>query len=139
MRRPSTLLLLALGACAAPSSQGDDAAPPMDLAGEFDSTIAYLLSRHDADCDGAISREEYDRGDVAFARLDRDEDGRITEADWELESKGGPGSLGPRPKAPQEGTVAPDFTLAPPDGGAAVTLSDFAGEKPVALIFGSYT
>ncbi len=37
------------------------------------------------------------------------------------------------------GRVAPDFTLSDPDGKATVTLSDFAGDRPVALIFGSYT
>jgi len=37
------------------------------------------------------------------------------------------------------GTLAPDFLLEPLDGGRSVTLSDFRDEKPVALIFGSYT
>jgi len=37
------------------------------------------------------------------------------------------------------GTVAPDFNLSPPAGGEAVTLSSFKGDRPVALIFGSYT
>jgi hypothetical protein len=37
------------------------------------------------------------------------------------------------------GDAAVDFTLAPRDGGAPVTLSAFRGVKPVALVFGSYT
>ena len=37
------------------------------------------------------------------------------------------------------GAVAPDFALKPVHGGDAVTLSSFAGKRPVALIFGSYT
>ena len=37
------------------------------------------------------------------------------------------------------GDDAPDFTLKSPDGETATTLSDFEGDKPVALIFGSYT
>lgn len=37
------------------------------------------------------------------------------------------------------GKVAPDFELRPPDGGEPVRLSSFAGKRPVALIFGSYT
>ncbi len=37
------------------------------------------------------------------------------------------------------GDPAPDFTLASLDGKQQVTLSDFRGERPVALIFGSYT
>ncbi len=40
---------------------------------------------------------------------------------------------------PRVGTMAPDFTLAPPEGGELVTLSDFRGDRSVALIFGSYT
>lgn len=43
------------------------------------------------------------------------------------------------PDGPAAGAVAPDFTLAGYDGGGAITLSSFAGERPVALIFGSYT
>ena len=38
-----------------------------------------------------------------------------------------------------EGKMAPDFTLSDPSGKESVTLSDFAGVQPVALIFGSYT
>ena len=34
---------------------------------------------------------------------------------------------------------APDFTLKGPEGKRAATLSSFTGNKPVALIFGSYT
>ena len=37
------------------------------------------------------------------------------------------------------GALAPDFTLEPRGGGAAITLSSFRGQKPVALVFGSYT
>ena len=39
-----------------------------------------------------------------------------------------------------EGDVAFDFVLPRLDaGGDAVRLSDFAGQRPVALVFGSYT
>jgi peroxiredoxin len=37
------------------------------------------------------------------------------------------------------GDEAPDFTLKTLDGSAEVTLSNYRGECPVALIFGSYT
>lgn len=37
------------------------------------------------------------------------------------------------------GDPAFDFELAPPGGGEPVRLSSFAGVRPVALIFGSYT
>ena len=41
--------------------------------------------------------------------------------------------------AAKVGDTAPDFTLFDVDGKGSVTLSHFRGEKPVALIFGSYT
>jgi len=41
--------------------------------------------------------------------------------------------------APRAGDIAPDFTLYDIDGKDPVTLSDFRGEKPVALVFGSFT
>ncbi len=37
------------------------------------------------------------------------------------------------------GDDAPDFTLSPPGGGEPFTLSSMRGERPVALVFGSYT
>ena len=37
------------------------------------------------------------------------------------------------------GDMATDFTLEPREGGEPVTLSDFRGETPVALVFGSFT
>jgi len=42
-------------------------------------------------------------------------------------------------KAPQAGDIAPDFTLYNIEGKDSVTLSEFRGKKPVALVFGSYT
>ena len=42
-------------------------------------------------------------------------------------------------KAPRAGDLAPDFTLYDIAGQEAVTLSDFRGKKPVALVFGSFT
>ena len=41
--------------------------------------------------------------------------------------------------APKAGDLAPDFTLHDISGTESVTLSDFRGVKPVALVFGSYT
>jgi hypothetical protein len=42
-------------------------------------------------------------------------------------------------QAPKAGEMAPDFTLYDITGTKAITLSDFRGKKPVALVFGSYT
>ena len=38
-----------------------------------------------------------------------------------------------------EGELAPDFELPSRDGGGAVRLDDLRAERPVALVFGSYT
>ncbi len=50
----------------------------------------------------------------------------------------------PRDARPREGKLkvgdlAPDFTLASLDGKRKVTLSEYRGDRAVALIFGSYT
>jgi len=42
-------------------------------------------------------------------------------------------------QAPKSGDPAPDFELLDVSGEHAVRLSDFQGEKPVALVFGSFT
>jgi hypothetical protein len=41
--------------------------------------------------------------------------------------------------APRTGDLAPDFTLTDSSGTGTITLSNFRGVKPVALIFGSFT
>ena len=41
--------------------------------------------------------------------------------------------------APKVGDLAPDFELRDSDGENPVRISDFRGQKPVALIFGSFT
>ena len=41
--------------------------------------------------------------------------------------------------APKAGDIAPDFELYDVGGENSVRLSDFRGQKPVALIFGSFT
>jgi len=42
-------------------------------------------------------------------------------------------------EAPKVGDPAPDFTLERRDGTGAVSLSQFQGQRPVVLIFGSWT
>ena len=42
-------------------------------------------------------------------------------------------------RAPAVGDEAPDFDLPLLDGSGRVRLSTFRGDRPVALIFGSYT
>ena len=43
------------------------------------------------------------------------------------------------PRAPKRGDLAPDFELRDIEGKNPVRLSDFKGQKPVALVFGSFT
>ena len=43
------------------------------------------------------------------------------------------------PQAPKVGDSAPDFELSDINGEHSVRLSDFQGQKPVALVFGSFT
>ena len=42
-------------------------------------------------------------------------------------------------QAPKAGDRAPDFCLRDVAGENPVSLSDFRGQKPVALVFGSFT
>ena len=41
--------------------------------------------------------------------------------------------------APKVGDLAPDFELSDSNGENPVRLSEFRGQKPVALVFGSFT
>ena len=116
------------------------AAAPMVVDDEADSPFAYLVATYDADGDGRVTGAEYTRNAEQFAKWDADADGALTAEDFASAPGRVPGD--PRPKrAPLalEGRRAPDFTLSSPDGGETVTLSSFAGDRPVALIFGSYT
>ena len=42
-------------------------------------------------------------------------------------------------QAPKVGDLAPDFELFDTNGEDSVRLSDFRGQKPVALVFGSFS
>ena len=42
-------------------------------------------------------------------------------------------------EAPKIGELAPDFSLETRDGSESIRLSQFKGEKPVVLVFGSWT
>ena len=110
--------------------------------------MAFLLDRIDPDGTGFIDRESVE---MMFTRADSDGDGRVEaiSTDGGRNRPGNPGGGasgrgtadarrgGP---APSVGEVAPDFTLPlAEDSQKSVQLSSFAGKKPVALIFGSYT
>jgi len=100
----------------------DEVVRLMGVRDPWDSLIAGL----DGDGDGAISFPELER---FFEKLD---DGDFVLYFTLDDPRGGTTARAPR-TGPRVGT------LAPPGGGERVRLSDFAGERPVALIFGSYT
>jgi hypothetical protein len=41
--------------------------------------------------------------------------------------------------APEVGSIAPDFTLTTADGKSTVTRSKFQADRPLVLVFGSFT
>jgi len=94
-------------------------------------TIAAAV---DADASGTMSASELD---AFYAKMAEGAN------EWDLVAMtgggGGSGDDTAPMTGPAVGTMAPDFTLEPRDGTEAVSLSSFRGEKPVALIFGSYT
>ncbi|HGY90364.1 MAG TPA: hypothetical protein ENK43_04230 [Planctomycetes bacterium] len=106
--------------------------------------VRFMKRILDANDDGKIQKEE-----VAgiFAELDKDKSGDLgkNEVTRFRNRRGGRRRRGDRasrqgPKLPQEGEVAPDFDLPVlGDKSKTIKLSSFAGKKPVALIFGSYT
>ncbi len=49
------------------------------------------------------------------------------------------GDLGSAFEGPCANKMAPDFTLPKENGKGSVALSDFRGQKPVVLVFGSFT
>lgn len=110
--------------------------------GRGPDVFKFLAQKYDADKDGKLTKEEYDRSEEAFKRFDTNKDGVLTAADW---SGGNARQRGGRRRnqadaAPTVGDKAPDFTLTHiEDKEKQVQLSSFAGDKPVALIFGSCT
>jgi hypothetical protein len=69
-------------ACAALFAPLADAVAQRERRTEPDAAWRVLAERHDQDRDGVIARDEYTRGAAAFARLDRDGDGRLTAKDF---------------------------------------------------------
>ena len=97
-----------------------------------------LAAKYDTDQDDRISAEEYTRGPEKFQSLDRNADGALTAEDFQ--AGGRRGSPRNPSSTPERGDVAPDFELPfAKDETKTVRLSSFAGKRPVALVFGSYT
>jgi hypothetical protein len=107
-----------------------------------EQAFKFLVEKYDTDKNNEISKQEYARDAATFTRLDRNLDGVLTAADWQVESgntRRGGGDRN-RSTAPQAGALAPDFELTlVSDAEKKVKLSSFRDDKPVALIFGSCT
>lgn len=94
----------------------------------------------DANRDGDVQVQEVA---AIFVRLDRDKNKELSAQ--EIGGGGNRRAAGNQAGVPQPGQMAPDFDLplAEQPRGASqpvtIKLSSFAGKKPVALIFGSYT
>lgn len=123
--------------------------------------VGMWFSRIDANSNGRISREEWDK---LFAQAAK-EKGYITPDDLreafpltpparpahpKAAAAQGPtmgtlvrglfnGELGSFSEGPALNARAPDFTLSTEDGKRTVRLGQFKGQKPVVLIFGSFT
>ncbi|MCB9907611.1 MAG: DUF1549 domain-containing protein [Planctomycetes bacterium] len=112
MKPLSSALCVALAAGILGLALTAPAASPASPVQERDPGRAFeaLKRRLDKNLDGKISKEEFNRGQRAFKRLDADGDGFLTQADADaLAGKGKVASDQPRPELPSEGT-APQAT-----------------------------
>ncbi len=76
---------LALAGCQSGSDQATlgQVSAPMELDDSVDSLWVYLAQKYDVDGDGRITVHEYQREGGHFDRLDRNDDGVVTAADFE--------------------------------------------------------
>lgn len=117
--------------------------------------LKRMLEHFDADEDGVLTKEEYKGDKERFRRMDANGDGKVDGKELEAikermkkfggrrpNGRGGRGG-GSRERgednSPAVGKAAPDFTLKLLGQKAKVRLSEQCKDKPVALIFGSYT
>lgn len=138
----SALLLLSAIAGDGTSQQGTPTCPVPETPPA--SAWDYLRTRYDSDGDGHIMRAEYSRSDDGFAHLDADKDGAVTSDDFAERWDGVPRVQGKNKRfvygvgGPVIGDPAPEFRLTTTEG-AELELAQFRGQKPVALVFGSFT
>ncbi|MCH7728461.1 MAG: hypothetical protein IH991_18575 [Planctomycetes bacterium] len=142
----SITVCVAIGIFATCITQSTFAQPGRPGAGRFIERI----KAQDKNRDGKITKQEAS-GQLLqrFNRIDTNGDGVIDQAELKklAERFRGGRPSGGRPSGgrpsfgggAEAGKAAPDFTLKSVDGKQTVKLSSFAGKKPVALIFGSYT
>ncbi len=96
---------------------------------------------------GLLEVETTDPWERILRGVDQNDDGFLTLSELNdfhrINEAAGNWSFDPENHDAEAGSLtgarAPDFTLQTVDGSRRVTLSDFAGDRPVALIFGSWT
>ncbi len=145
--RLAPLPLVLLAACGSPGGPTPVRTPgiePVAVPAVPEPPLApwdFLRTKYDRDRDARIAPEEYTRSSAAFARLDADGDGLVTAADFDPRWDGRPRSEGPFQYGvggPELGEPAPEFTLASLDG-ERLSLAALRVERPVVLVFGSFT
>ncbi|MGI9519015.1 MAG: EF-hand domain-containing protein [Pirellulaceae bacterium] len=94
-----------------------------------------LMEALDTDKDGSLSAEEFENRMEAVQGLM----GGVAAGDDSGSRRGRRGNRRPEEGALKVGDVAPTFTLKSLDGDSETDLAEFRDQKPVVLIFGSYT
>ena len=141
--RVAAVVLVGAIGCAGPQGTDSEGAVSPRAAGE--SVWDHVRARYDANGDGRIARAEYARDEEHWSRLDDDGDGFVVESEVAIAAPGPGGRPAGEPsfdkgEAPKVGEWAPEFELEVLGReGELVRLGDFRGQRPVALVFGSYT
>jgi len=100
-----------------------------------------LMRLMDTDSDGEVTGGEYMK---FFAEVDRDGNGSINQKELIIlinkeRQERAAAALHQEAAGPNVGQKAPDFNLRRLHGEGTIKLSDVIGEKPIVLVFGSYT
>ena len=66
------------------------------VVGETDTVWQHLVERYDSDGDAVVTADEYGRDSSKFERLDKDEDGALTKADFTNAQPMAPGQMDTR-------------------------------------------
>jgi len=103
----------------------------------------FYRQRYDANGDGCITRAEYTRSAAGFEHLDATRNGVVSAEDFAERWDGVPRTVGRKVPShgeggPPVGSLAPGFRL-PTTTGEDIDLAQFRGQKPVVLVFGSFT
>jgi hypothetical protein len=134
------------------SSSGQDRKRPKQNPRNQKRDMTRLLGRFDKNKDGVLEKSELP--EKIFRRLkasDANKDGQLSKEELKNVKFSRPSNTRPgeviTPAAKGEryndtlkvGAIAPDFTLSDSHAKREVTLSSFRDQRPVVLIFGSYT